>query len=482
MSPQTLPAEAKQLFRYVFEQASLGIAVEDLEGKLLLANPALCSMLGYTEKELRSMSCSEFTNPEDSAQDWAQFQQLRAGVIDHYSLEKRYVRKNGALLWGRLSVSLLKEGHGGRPVVFAFVEDITDRKRAEEALKNSEEKFFKAFRESPMALTLTSATDHRYLDVNETFERMTGWRHDEVIGRTPFDIGIWVDATQRSEFAKRVLAEGTIRGWEVHYRCKDGTQRVGLGAGELIQIGNEPCILSVIADITERKRVEEALRESEERLRLAVEAGKMYAYEWDPISDVVTRSDEHVNITGLSDQGEKLTRQQVAARVHPDDRARFISSLEHLSPENPTTQISYRMLRPDGTVIWLEKRGRGFFDAQGKLLRMTGMVADITERMRTQEALRESEEKLRLLLDSTAEAIYGIDLEHRCTFCNPACLRTLGYEHFDELLGKNMHNLIHHSRADGTLFPLEECRVHRAARTGCRGRGAMEGEWNKLPG
>src|ERR1700745_4210243 len=121
MSSQALPAQAKELFHYLFEQASLGIAVEDLEGTLLLANPALCSMLGYREDELCGMSCSKFANPEDSKDDWALFQQLRAGVIDKYSLEKRYVRKDGYQLWGRLNVSLLRNGDGGSPLVFAFV-------------------------------------------------------------------------------------------------------------------------------------------------------------------------------------------------------------------------------------------------------------------------------------------------------------------------------------------------------------------------
>jgi PAS domain S-box-containing protein len=88
------------------------------------------------------------------------------------------------------------------------------------------------------------------------------------------------------------------------------------------------------------------------------------------------------------------------------------------------------------------------------------------ERRVAVEELRESEDKLRLLLDSTAEAIYGIDLQHRCTFCNPACLRTLGYARVDEVLGKNMHNLIHHTRGDGTSFPVEECGVDRVTRTG----------------
>jgi PAS domain S-box-containing protein len=342
MSSQALPALARQLFHHLFEQASLGIAVEDLEGKILVANPALCSLLGYREDELCGMSCSEFANPEDSQDDWALFQQLRAGVIDRYSLEKRYVRKDGAQLWGRLNVSLLKDGdEGSSPLVFAFVEDITERRRAEEAL-----------------------------------------------------------------------------------------------------------------------------HESNERFRLAAHAAKMYAYEWDVATDEVMRSEEYVNVLGYNDPEKLLSRQQLLATIYPEDRALFVGAVDELTPQNPTKQISYRVLRPDGSVLWLEKSARGSFDEQGKLLRVIGMVADITERKQLEQARRESEDKLRLLLDSTAEAICGCDLEGRCTFCNPACLRTLGYERMDELLGKNVHDLIHHTLANGTLLPAEECRITRATRTG----------------
>jgi PAS domain S-box-containing protein len=144
VSSQALHAPGEQLFRYLFEQASLGIAVEDLEGKILLANPALCAMLGYEANELSQMSCSEFSNPEDSAGDWNLFQQLRAGSIDHYSLEKRYVRKDGVRVWGRLNVSLLKASDGGTPLVFAFVEDITARKQSDEALSRLSRKLIMA--------------------------------------------------------------------------------------------------------------------------------------------------------------------------------------------------------------------------------------------------------------------------------------------------------------------------------------------------
>jgi PAS domain S-box-containing protein len=130
--------------------------------------------------------------------------------------------------------------------------------------------------------------------------------------------------------------------------------------------------------------------------------------------------------------------------------------------------------------IWGAVHGRGPFTEQGPLSNplwlqvflvfaatpFMVLSAVVEERKLAQEEQRESEVRLRLLLDSTAEAIYGIDLEHRCTFCNPACLRTLGYERVEEVLGKNMHGLIHHTRADGTLFPVEECRVHRVIQTG----------------
>src|SRR6201998_296617 len=105
-------------------------------------------------------------------------------------------------------------------------------------------------------------------------------------------------------------------------------------------------------------------------------------------------------------------------------------------------------------------------DSTGRTVGISGIARDITERKLAEEALSESEDKLRLLLDSPHEAIYGIDLEHRCTFCNPACLRTLGYERMYEVLGKHTHDLIHHTRADGTVLPVEEGRVHQVARTG----------------
>ena len=127
-----------QLFRDVFNASPIGIAVENIEGQPLFVNPAFCSMLGFSEEELRSKHCVQFSPPEDAEKDWDLFQQLRAGSITHYQLEKRYFRRDGSLVWGRLNISLLNSRPS--PLVIAIVEEITDKKAAEEALRASEER------------------------------------------------------------------------------------------------------------------------------------------------------------------------------------------------------------------------------------------------------------------------------------------------------------------------------------------------------
>ena len=127
-----------QLFYDAFKSSPIGIAVEDLEGRPLFANPALCSILGFSEEEMRSKHCIEFSPPEDAERDWALFEQLRQGLIDNYHLEKRFFRKDGTLIWGRLRISLMKSPASLVPLVVAIMEDISDKRAAEEKLQQSE--------------------------------------------------------------------------------------------------------------------------------------------------------------------------------------------------------------------------------------------------------------------------------------------------------------------------------------------------------
>ena len=185
---------------------------------------------------------------------------------EQFSMKYRLRRHDGTFRW-ILSIGVPRFNEDRSFAGYIGIGlDVTDRELTEEALRKSEEKFSKAFRESPVAFTLTSATDFHYLDVNETFERLSGWRRDEVIGRTPFDFNIWINPEQRNELVERIRSDGSVRNAEIRYRCKDGTERVGLVSAELIEIDGESCIVATIADITERKQAEVALSGVSRRL------------------------------------------------------------------------------------------------------------------------------------------------------------------------------------------------------------------------
>lgn len=133
------------------------------------------------------------------------------------------------------------------------------KRKTEWALRQSEQKFSKSFRRSPLAVTLTRLSDARYVDVNDTFEQQTGWTRQDVIARTPFDIHLWENPDERLSMVERLRTTGQVRDLEFRARRKDGAIITALGSAELIDVNGEPCVLCVAADITERKLAEEAL-------------------------------------------------------------------------------------------------------------------------------------------------------------------------------------------------------------------------------
>jgi signal transduction histidine kinase/integral membrane sensor domain MASE1 len=185
-----------------------------------------------------------------------------------------------------------------------------------------------------------------------------------------------------------VVAFLSIEG-EVHGRgpFTSGGPFSGMLSLQLFLVFAATPFMVLAALVEERTQAEDELRESEERLRLAVQAGRMYAFEWDTVTDAIVRSGQCADILNWMDDPTRDTGRQFVARIYPDDREEYAATETGFTPENPTYQTRYRMLRPDGSVIWLEEIGRVFFDGQGGMLRTIGMVADITERKIGEEAL-----------------------------------------------------------------------------------------------
>jgi PAS domain S-box-containing protein len=466
-----------QPFHDVFNASPIGVAVENLEGQPLFVNPAFCSFLGFGEEELRNKHCVDFSPREDAEKDWALFQQLRAGSIDHYQLEKRYFRRDGSLVWGSLSISLLKSSPS--PLVLAMVEDITDKKKAEEAVCASEERM----RLAQQIAHVGSFEWNIQTGVNTwtpELEAMYGLQPGTFTGtQTAFEN--LVHADDRAGVIKlvdRALKTGqpTEGEWQVVWADRSVHWIAGRWQVFMDASGAPSKMIGVNMDVTERKLADEARLEVNRTLEAQAallqsreELLKIFVENVPAAVAMLDRDMRYLQVSNRWCTDYLRGRTQILGRSHYDifpDMPERWKEVHRRGLQGETLRADEDRWDGQDGPHWARWEVRPWKTPDGTVGGILILAEDITRRKQMEEALREGEDKLRLLLDSTAEAIYGIDLEHRCTFCNPACLRTLGYEHVDEVLGKNMHNLIHHTRADRTLLPVEECRVHRVARTG----------------
>jgi len=310
--------------------------------------------------------------------------------------EWRVVWPDGSVHWiaGRGQVFMDDCGEPSRMLGVNI--DVTDRKLAEHELATASERL-------RLAIDSGSVGGWDY-DVKDGKTVLFGMAHaqlgmspDEASGsREDFWDYVHEDDSERYRSAIAAAREKKEH-FDGEFRVvwRDGTIRWLRTRGRYYYTadGDPERLLGISVDITERKQAEQTLRESEQRLRLATQAGRMYAYDWDAATNVVVRSSEHVKILGLTEPLD-FSQQQFVDKVHPDDRPKFLAAVAGLTPENPTGEVTYRALAPDGSLVWLKSNGCGFFDAEGRLLRVIGMVADITDQKRAEEIVSGMTRKL----------------------------------------------------------------------------------------
>jgi len=250
-----------QLFYDAFVASPIGIAVEDLEGRPLFVNPALCTMLGFSEEEMRKKHCVEFSPPEDAEKDWAYFDQLRAGSIDRYQLDKRFLRRDGSLIWGRLSISLLNN----RPssLVVAMVEDISERRTTQEDLLRHA-----GIVESSQDAIISKSLQGAIRTWNAGARQMFGYTEEEAIGQSIFMFVPSELYDEEKEILRRLAAGERIDNYETVRISKCG-KRIYVAITVSPVRDEEGMIIgasTIARDITERKLAEEALSKMSQRL------------------------------------------------------------------------------------------------------------------------------------------------------------------------------------------------------------------------
>jgi PAS domain S-box-containing protein len=252
--------ESEDWLRSVFLVAPVGIGV--VRDRLLLTvNSRLCEMTGYTREELEGRNALMLYPDQQEFERVGRDKYRQISEKGTGAIETRWRKKDGTLIDILLASTPMHPPDLSKGVTFTAL-DITERKRAEEKLRQSEAKFSSAFLTSPDSVNINRLEDGLFLDVNEGFCTITGYQPEEVIGRTSQELGIWLNREDRERLVREINRCGCVSDLEAEFRRKDGSVLTGQMSARVIEIEGEPCIVNIVRDITEKRRVEELMRAS----------------------------------------------------------------------------------------------------------------------------------------------------------------------------------------------------------------------------
>jgi two-component system cell cycle sensor histidine kinase/response regulator CckA len=254
-SAQILKLEsAEHRYRLLFERNLAGVIRTTLDGKILDCNHACATIFGYASREelLASPVPIRSVRPEDQDDFIARLKKEKSLANHEHCLR----RKDGSPVWLLGSAHLVEGKHGAPAVKEETLIDITERKKAEEIFRT-------AFNANPEPITIATIAEGRYIDVNESFLRVTGYRREEVIGHTSLELKFWVRPEDRAKLVEMLWEQDSVRDLEITYRTKSGDERIALDSAEAIEIAGQQCIIAILRDITERKFLEKQLRQTQ---------------------------------------------------------------------------------------------------------------------------------------------------------------------------------------------------------------------------
>ncbi|MDP3182015.1 MAG: PAS domain S-box protein [Desulfobaccales bacterium] len=463
-------------FRQLYGNLRDGSAVVDLSGKIVEWNPAFQAMLGYPPEELVKLSHRDLT-PETWREQEARIiaeQVLPRGYSDLY--EKGYRRRDGSVLPVELQTYLVQDDGGQPSVMWVFVRDLTTRKQIEDNLL--EEKLFSDTTiDSLPGIFYLFDEQGRFLRWNENFERATGYSAEEFAGMHPLDFFGGEDKKKIDEKIREVFVTGESAA-EADLISKDGSKTPYIFTGLRVILDGAPYLIGTGTDITQRRQAEEALRESEQKYRLLL--ANIPAVVFTGYADwaVDFLDDKVEEITGYSKEDFNARRLKWSDIVLAEDlnpiKEIFLEALK----STRAYVREYRIRAKNGEVHWVRERGRIFCDPQGRIDQVNGVFSDITAHKRVEQELEQLREQQEMILQAAGEGIFGLNRQGEVTFANPAAAAMIGYE-LRELVGRPMHDLIHHTREDGTPHLREDCPVYAALQSGETHRVSDDFFWRK---
>ncbi len=425
-------------FRATFEEAPIGMARLDINGRILETNHILQQMLGFPGEELKSKVFTEFTHPDDVELDIGQFMELISGKKNRYMIKKRYIRKKGTVFWARMTVSLVRDANSDPQFSISMVEDITERKEAEEKLRKSEEKYrtlIENIRDGVFVIQ-----DCKVQFMNEFFSRIAGYEVEEVIGKdfreliAPEDIIRVTDYYLRREAGEKVPRENEFN---LIHKNRKTRITVNMNIG-FINYRGKVASMGTLKDITESRKARDLIRQSKEFAETVLNSIN------DSISiinvndlSIVDSNKAFLELYGLSK--EEVIGKKCYEITHKTDMACSQDECplqETLMTGKPST-CEHRHPGRNGVIHYLEVSAHPILNENGEIGSVVHLARDITERKRAQEDLEIKAQ----LLDSASDFIYVHDMNGNFLYLNEAAYRLHSYTK-DEIMTKNLRDIL----------------------------------------
>lgn len=435
------PSETSRRLMLAMKAGRLGDWSWDAASDTIALSGASAEIIGVPSgTRLPRAELRTYLHPEDIEPSGRLVERAMAQRTD-YEMEYRLRRPNGVYAWVDVHGTGVYGADGQLVAVIGVMQEITDRKKAEEALQGREAELNLISANAPAVLSHWDC-EHRLKFASRAFadrwnvtpQSLYGKTVSEVLGPKAFEALL--------PFVDRVLAGETVS-----FEMSVPYDQIGLRyvqvsyAPEFGPDGSVRGYLAAVLDMTDRRRAEVALFESEERLRMATRTGKIGLWDWDIASNRVTWTDSLFEIHGVTRGEFNGTVEGFAALLHPDDRAPVQRAIQSALEHDQRYELEFRAVRPSGAVIWLFTNAVVDREA-GRAVRMSGATLDITARKTAEVALRESESRFRVLASHAPVGIFLTDANGECVFVNE-CMRTMTGLPCERMRGKGWLAAVH---------------------------------------
>jgi two-component system cell cycle sensor histidine kinase/response regulator CckA len=421
--------EQRSRLASIVQSCEDAIFSKDLDGGILSWNAGAEKLFGYTADEIIGKSISLLLPPEHLPELPNILGRIRSGArLEHYEVTR--MRKDGSRVDISVTISPIKDSAGVLVGNCGIARDITDRKQAEAALKESQQRYKEVFdftSECIFLIDVTSDGRFKFASFNPAEEKAVGFSSAEVSGRFVEEVlGEQVANTVLPHY-RHCLELGTVISYEVELALPIGRRHFHTN---LIPLRNPTGriyrMVGMARDVTGYKQTEEALRISQQRLELAQEAGGIATWDWDIVANQKHCSKEYWRLYGLPERDVAPMPEEWLQSVHPEDRARVREERNRALDGTGHYNTEFRVVWPNGTIHWLLGKGEVFRDSNGKPIRMLGVNMDINERKYADQALRESEERFRNMADTAPVMIWVAGTDKVLTFFNKTWLNFVG--------------------------------------------------------